>query len=210
MTLHSAKGLEFPVVFMVGMENGIFPGKAALNDDREMQESRRLCYVGITRAKEKLYMTSAEIRRVFGRTEAHTPSDFLNEVPGSLKEYVSGRGYASRFGGNSSGSMNIGSNSTTSTSSYNPHSVRNSEVRPMGAGAQAYNLNSVAATSSQGTGKMLTSGEATLGRKIKHSKFGVGTIVSISKDGSDVKLSIAFDTQGIKSFMLGMAPLEVI
>jgi DNA helicase II / ATP-dependent DNA helicase PcrA len=200
MTLHSAKGLEFPVVFMAGMENGIFPGKAALNDDREMQESRRLCYVGITRAKEKLYMTSAEIRRVFGRTEAHTPSDFLNEVPGNLKEYVSGRSNSQRFGGAES----------TPASGNISNIFGSSGPRPVGTGAQAYNLNSVVATSSQGTGKMLTSGEATLGRKIKHSKFGVGTIVSVSKDGSDVKLTIAFDTQGIKSFMMGMAPLELI
>jgi DNA helicase II / ATP-dependent DNA helicase PcrA len=200
MTLHSAKGLEFPVVFMVGMENGIFPGKAALNDDREMQESRRLCYVGITRAKEKLYMTSAEIRRVFGRTEAHTPSDFLNEVPGNLKEYVSGRSFSQRLGS---------AESTPASGSIN-NIFGSSGPRPVGGGAQAYNLNSVAATSSQGSGKMLTSGEATLGRKIKHSKFGVGTIVSVSKDGSDVKLTIAFDTQGIKSFMMGMAPLELI
>jgi DNA helicase-2/ATP-dependent DNA helicase PcrA len=185
---------------MVGMENGIFPGKGALNDDKEMQESRRLCYVGITRAKEKLYMTSAEIRRVFGRTEAHTPSDFLNEVPGNLKEYVSGRSSSQRFG----------SAESTPPSGSISNIFGSSGPRPVGAGAQAYNLNSVAATSSQGSGKMLTASEATLGRKIKHSKFGVGTIVSVTKDGSDVKLTIAFDTQGIKSFMLGLAPLELI
>jgi DNA helicase II / ATP-dependent DNA helicase PcrA len=200
MTLHSAKGLEFPVVFMVGMENGIFPGKGALNDDGEMQESRRLCYVGITRAKEKLYMTCAEIRRVFGRTEAHTPSDFLNEVPGNLKEYVSGRAYSQRFSG---------TDRTPDRGSI-PNIFGSSGPRTVGGGAQAYNLNSVAATSSQGSGKMLTANEASLGRKIRHSKFGVGTIVSISKDGSDVKLTIAFDTQGIKSFMLGLAPLELV
>ena len=71
MTIHSAKGLEFPVVFMVGMENGIFPGNASFEKESEMEESRRLCYVGITRAKEKLFMTSAEVRRVFGRTVAY-------------------------------------------------------------------------------------------------------------------------------------------
>lgn len=203
MTLHSAKGLEFPVVFMVGMENGIFPGKGALNDEREMQESRRLCYVGITRAKEKLYLTAAEIRRVFGRTEAHTPSDFLNEIPGTLKEYVGGRAYSKGNLGSQGmparGSVSgiFGNNGPTST-------------RPVGAGAQVYNLNSVAATSAQGSGNILTASEATLGRKVRHSKFGVGTIVSVLKDGSDVKLTIAFDTQGIKNFMLGMAPLELV
>jgi DNA helicase II / ATP-dependent DNA helicase PcrA len=201
MTLHSAKGLEFPVVFMVGMENGVFPGKGALNDDREMQESRRLCYVGITRAKEKLYMTAAEIRRVFGRTEAHTPSDFLSEIPGMLKEYVGGRAYSQSSGGNS------GMPARGSVSGLFGNS---GPARPVGTGAQTYNMNSVAATSTQGAGNMLTASEATLGRKIRHSKFGVGTIVSVSKDGSDVKLTIAFDTQGIKSFMLGLAPLELV
>jgi DNA helicase-2/ATP-dependent DNA helicase PcrA len=201
MTLHSAKGLEFPVVFMVGMENGIFPGKGALNDDREMQESRRLCYVGITRAKEMLYMTAAEIRRVFGRTEAHTPSDFLSEIPGTLKEYVGGRAYSQNSGGNQG---------MPARGSVSGIFGNNGPARPVGAGSQTYNINSVAATSTQGTGNMLTASEATLGRKIKHSKFGVGTIVSVTKDGSDVKLTIAFDTQGIKSFMLGLAPLELV
>lgn len=201
MTLHSAKGLEFPVVFMVGMENGIFPGKGALNNDKEMQESRRLCYVGITRAKEQLYMTAAEIRRVFGRTEAHTPSDFLNEIPGVLKEYVGGKSYSKGFSGNQS---------APARGSINGIFGNSGPCRTVGAGAQAYNLNSVAATSNQSSGKTLTASEATLGRKIKHSKFGVGTIVSVSKDGSDVKLTIAFDTQGIKNFMLGLAPLELV
>ncbi|MCM0650741.1 DNA helicase PcrA [Clostridium swellfunianum] len=201
MTLHSAKGLEFPVVFMVGMENGIFPGKGALNNDKEMQESRRLCYVGITRAKEQLYMTAAEIRRVFGRTEAHTPSDFLNEIPGGLKEYVGGKSYSKGFSGNQS---------APARGSINGIFGNSGPCRTVGAGAQAYNLNSVAATSNQSSGKTLTASEATLGRKIKHSKFGVGTIVSVSKDGSDVKLTIAFDTQGIKNFMLGLAPLELV
>ncbi|NYC93368.1 superfamily I DNA/RNA helicase [Clostridium acetobutylicum] len=70
MTVHSAKGLEFPVVFMAGMENGIFPGMASFNSEYEMEESRRLAYVGITRAKEKLYMTSAKLRRVFGKNSS--------------------------------------------------------------------------------------------------------------------------------------------
>ena len=89
MTVHSAKGLEFPVVFMVGMENGIFPGMSSLNN-YEMEESRRLCYVGITRAKEKLYITSAESRIVFGRTVGYAQSDFINEISPDLKEIIGG------------------------------------------------------------------------------------------------------------------------
>ncbi|MBL4937178.1 DNA helicase PcrA [Clostridium sp. YIM B02515] len=198
MTLHSAKGLEFPVVFMVGMENGIFPGQSSLNNEDEMQESRRLCYVGITRAKEKLYMTSAEIRRVFGRTVAYSPSDFLNEIPVLLKEYVGGKSFSQRF------------NSPAPTKGSMDNIFGNSAPKPVGAGAQAYNMNNVAQSNAQGAGKLLTADEATLGRKVKHTKFGVGTIVSVTKDGSDVRLTIAFNTQGIKNFMLGLAPLEVM
>ncbi|MFL0246480.1 DNA helicase PcrA [Candidatus Clostridium stratigraminis] len=198
MTLHSAKGLEFPVVFMVGMENGIFPSMMSLNNDSEMQESRRLCYVGITRAKEKLYMTSAEVRRVFGRTVAYSPSDFLNEVPMQFKEYV--------------GSKNFSSNGGINTGRFNSNGFGNTTVRSVGQGAMNYNLTSAAVTS---TNKPVSQGaismsEATLGRKVRHSKFGVGTIVSAAKDGSDVRLTIAFDTQGIKTFMLSVAPIELL
>ncbi|ERI94226.1 ATP-dependent DNA helicase PcrA [Clostridiales bacterium oral taxon 876 str. F0540] len=199
MTLHSAKGLEFPVVFMVGMENGIFPGQSSLNNEDEMQESRRLCYVGITRAKEKLYMTSAEIRRVFGRTVAYSPSDFLNEVPAFLKEYVGGKSFSQRF------------NSPAPTKGSMSDIFGNNGPKSVGYGAQAYNMNSAPQPKPQNTnGKLLTAEEATLGRKVKHAKFGVGTIVSVSRDGSDIRLTIAFNTQGIKNFMLGLAPLEVM
>lgn len=198
MTLHSAKGLEFPVVFMVGMENGIFPSMMSINNDSEMQESRRLCYVGITRAKEKLYMTSAEVRRVFGRTVAYSPSDFLNEVPLQFKEYV--------------GSKSLSSNSGINKGRFNSNGFGNNSIRAVGQGAMNYNLASAAVTS---TNKIAAQGsinmsEATLGRKVRHSKFGVGTIVSAAKDGSDVRLTIAFDTQGIKTFMLSVAPIELL
>jgi DNA helicase-2/ATP-dependent DNA helicase PcrA len=198
MTLHSAKGLEFPVVFMVGMENGIFPGQASLNNEDEMQESRRLCYVGITRAKENLFMTSAEVRRVFGRTVAYSPSDFLDEVPANLKEYVGNRTPSARYG---SGAPTPGSMGNIFGSSG---------PRPVGAGAQSYNMGTMPSPAPQGSGNTLSASEATLGRKVKHAKFGVGTIITASKDGSDVKLTIAFNTQGIKTFMLSVAPLELL
>jgi Superfamily I DNA and RNA helicases len=101
MTVHSAKGLEFPVVFMVGMENGIFPGSQSLENSAEMEESRRLCYVGITRAKERLYMTSAESRRVFGRMVSYSQSEFLSEISSSLKEYDNINNNITTFGNRS-------------------------------------------------------------------------------------------------------------
>lgn len=91
MTLHSAKGLEFPVVFMTGMEEGMFPHSRTLMEPEELEEERRTCYVGITRAQRKLYMTYASIRTIFGRTEAHEPSRFLYEFPEELKEELAFR-----------------------------------------------------------------------------------------------------------------------
>ena len=132
MTVHSAKGLEFPVVFMVGMENGIFPGSASFEKESEMEESRRLCYVGITRAKEVLFMTSAEVRRVFGKTVAYSQSDFINEIKPELKEYVS----AEKTGMKSRESF-------INKSSYNnPHSLRNNMNRTVsGSGLSASRAN---------------------------------------------------------------------
>jgi DNA helicase-2/ATP-dependent DNA helicase PcrA len=91
MTLHSAKGLEFPVVFLVGMEEGVFPHSRALTDETEMEEERRLCYVGMTRAQRRLYLTSAMVRTVWGQSNYNTPSRFLEEIPPELLENLSSR-----------------------------------------------------------------------------------------------------------------------
>lgn len=189
MTVHSAKGLEFPVVFMVGMENGIFPGMASFDSAAEMEESRRLCYVGITRAKEQLFMTSAEVRRQFGRTVAYAQSDFINEIKSDLKEYVSGESLASR-------TENRSSMFQARNNYNNPHSLRNSS-------------NAMQKPKIQSTQSSVSSDEVTIGRKVKHSKFGIGTVVSITDAGSDKKVTIAFDNQGIKILLLSVANLEL-
>ncbi|HEY3364303.1 MAG TPA: UvrD-helicase domain-containing protein [Symbiobacteriaceae bacterium] len=98
MTLHSAKGLEFPVVFLVGMEEGVFPHNRALADDTQMEEERRLCYVGMTRARLRLYLTSAMARSLYGQTEYHSPSRFLEEIPQELLEVAGGRRQGSAWG----------------------------------------------------------------------------------------------------------------
>lgn len=89
MTMHSAKGLEFPVVFIVGMEEGVFPHSRAFMDNEELEEERRLAYVGITRAEERLFLSCAQMRTLFGRTTANPPSRFLDEIPDELKEDTS-------------------------------------------------------------------------------------------------------------------------
>lgn len=169
MTVHSAKGLEFPVVFMAGMENGIFPGNQSFYNISEMEESRRLCYVGITRAREKLYMTSAENRVVFGKTEAHSESDFLSEISRDLKE----------------GSLGFIKQPIAQKSPV----AKTSVIMPK---------------------STLSPDAINVGMKVRHGKFGIGTIVSISKLDVDVKLTIAFDKMGVKILMLGVAPLEAV
>ena len=189
MTVHSAKGLEFPVVFMVGMENGIFPGVSSFDSESEMEESRRLCYVGITRAKEQLFMTSAEVRRQFGRTVAYPQSDFIAEIKADLKEYVSATG----------GAQEARKTMFPSNTRYNnPHSLRGSSMTMQKPQAMQTQTATV------------STDDVTIGRKVKHSKFGVGTIVSIVDTGSDKKLTIAFDSQGIKILMLSLANLEML
>ena len=202
MTIHSAKGLEFPVVFMVGMENGIFPGQASFNSDAEMEESRRLCYVGITRAKETLFMTSAEVRRVFGRTVAYPQSDFISEIKPELREYVSMTGDMREVGKNSF-------NNKYKTSYSNPHSLRNDygtfEKRNFGG---TVTLKTGLSEKSNRSSSIITAAEATIGRKVKHDKCGEGTILSVADVNGDKKLTIAFDKQGIKMLMLSMAKLK--
>lgn len=206
MTIHSAKGLEFPVVFMVGMENGIFPGQASFNSDSEMEESRRLCYVGITRAKETLFMTSAEVRRVFGRTVSYPQSDFISEIKPELREYVTMIGENK---GSTEPSKNKSFNNRFNSQVSNPHSLRSNygtfENRNFGLRS---NKNSI---SNKELGySNINASEVSIGRKVKHDKFGEGTIVAITDINGDKKLTIAFNQQGVKNLLLSMAKLEIL
>ena len=206
MTIHSAKGLEFPVVFMVGMENGIFPGQASFNSDSEMEESRRLCYVGITRAKETLFMTSAEVRRVFGRTVSYPQSDFISEIKPEFREYVTMIGENK---GSTEPSKNKSFNNRFNSQVSNPHSLRSNygtfENRNFGLRS---NKNSI---SNKELGySNINASEVSIGRKVKHDKFGEGTIVAITDINGDKKLTIAFNQQGVKNLLLSMAKLEIL
>ncbi len=199
MTVHSAKGLEFPVVFMVGMENGIFPGMSSLNNFTEMEESRRLCYVAITRAEEKLYITSAESRMVFGRNVGYQPSDFISEISPDLKEII---------GGAKNRTVQVLKRKNTGNSqNYNPHGLL-SKTSPQdyaSATAKGNNLGQQSVSSENAMNR-----EATVGRKVRHTKFGIGTIVSKSSSDGDTMISIAFDNMGIKKLILDKAPLEML
>ncbi|SHH98111.1 DNA helicase PcrA [Clostridium grantii] len=191
MTLHSAKGLEFPVVFMAGMENGMFPGNRSFDNQDEMEESRRLCYVGITRAKEKLFMTSAERRMVFGRTAYYPESDFISEISDNLKErFISER---ERY---------IQKRDAKNTTYTSAHSIQVPKKVPsyLNAGTKKDEL----------VKKSSDLHSASVGSKVKHATFGIGTIVNLSKSGDDQKVTIAFDNMGIKQFVLSKAPIELV
>jgi DNA helicase-2/ATP-dependent DNA helicase PcrA len=192
MTLHSAKGLEFPVVFMVGMENGLFPGAMSLEDPKEMEESRRLAYVGITRAMDLLYMTHAEVRMVYGRTVMYPPSEFLQDIPKELKEKV-------------------GVRQDTYVRSSNPRATGFSETRSrLSEYATREAVESANSTLDRPDKKTLGKGDIFPGTKVKHPKFGIGTVIKKEEEGSDVKVVIAFDSQGIKNLILSLAPLELV
>ena len=203
MTVHSAKGLEFPTVFMVGMENGIFPGNQAFNDFAEMEESRRLCYVGITRAEELLYMTSAENRRVFGKTAAYPESDFIREISKELMEYDSPvKKSFGKFGTSMNNNISSGFNRNSFTNFQTPIKNVNTSYTNM------TNINNK--KDKEANEGLLKLENIKVGIKVKHLKFGIGTIVSVSKAGDDIKLTIAFDKMGIKNLMYGIVPLEAV
>ncbi|NEU03813.1 DNA helicase PcrA [Clostridium senegalense] len=194
MTVHSAKGLEFPVVFLVGMENGIFPGMSSLNSFHEMEESRRLCYVAITRAKEKLYVSSAESRMVFGRTVSYEVSDFVAEIPQNLKEIV---------GGAKARGVNTFKSQARNGMYNNPHSLRNNQN-------SMFKNSSTDSFSKENKKSFANIGEISQGRKIKHKVFGLGTVIAVSGNGEERLATIAFDNQGVKKLMISKAPIELL
>lgn len=183
MTLHNAKGLEFNIVFMPGMEENLFPTYRAVNEESEMEEERRLCYVGITRARKKLYMSSAETRRVYGRNEMRNPSRFLLEVPDEL---IEGIGVIKE----SNKEKEIINNNVKKI--YDPYA---NTIR------QTQNLFKQNNTFDE---------KLSPGDKIDHNAWGEGTVVSIEGSGDDMKITAAFPGTGIKKFMASVAKFKKI
>lgn len=179
MTLHNAKGLEFPVVFMPGMEDGIFPHARAFDDETQMEEERRICYVGITRAQKKLYMSHAMERTVYGRRQPELASRFLDELP---EDCIERREHTSR----SSVIMEAGS-------TKRPYGRKQSS---------AFGANLTFGKSKQAGKPAAASDDGTQyhgGEKVKHKKFGVGTVVDVRKN----QISVAFPGVGIKKLAPG-------
>ena len=217
MTLHSAKGLEFPVVFLVGMEEGIFPGYQSISEPSELEEERRLCYVGITRAKQNLFLTCSKQRTIFGSTSYNPTSRFLSEIPEELLE-----GYEEAFGDNHKKSIFKDSPFSWSYGSGNNGNVKTYKIE------EKEPLVAASSKVKENTGFAFRTAESFLnnlnkkespsvdltqyksGVRIFHKKFGEGTIVTIEPEGDDLKVDINFDKVGHKRLMAKFARLEII
>lgn len=192
MTLHSAKGLEFPNVFLVGMEEGVFPGLRSIGNDDEIEEERRLCYVGITRAKSRLFITRARSRTLFGRTTYNPPSRFLAEIPEELSKLTFEKSKTSSSSSSSAfdfsgGYKEFGDNSSGSRSGILESMQKSKPAASSASASVEYNV----------------------GDKVKHKKFGVGTIVGAQKMGKDTLLRVEFEV-GEKKLLAAYAPIDKI
>ena len=196
MTMHSAKGLEFPVVFVVGVEEGIFPGIRAIGEAEEMEEERRLCYVAMTRAKEKLYMTCASQRMLFGRTNSNRPSRFLGEIPAEYVEKSGRLPYAERQEREAERPRPVRQRRT-----YDRGFSLGHEPAAPASGAPAPDWKSPAA----GSPPKAAAPAFRAGDSVQHKAFGRGLITKVTPMGGDALVEIAFDTVGTKRLMLKSA-----
>lgn len=190
LTVHSAKGLEFPIVFMVGMEEGLFPISRALEDDSELEEERRLCYVAITRAEKQLFVTYAKMRTIYGTVRYCLPSRFIDEMPGDLILFNSERKRAETIGINQK------------------QDTREQLI-------QVKDYTEKTKTPKKKVNKLeskIASEDINIGAKVKHNKWGIGMIVMIKeRDDGEKELTVAFDDNvGLKRFLASKAPIEIV
>lgn len=185
MTLHSAKGLEFPVVFIAGLEEGVFPSIATMINPDELNEERRLAYVGITRAKEKLYITKAKSRMLMGHTSYNKVSRFVNEIPPELLNYTGEKKTFASTNGFSASSSHI---SIGAGSKFTPNKSFNTFTKPAVKSGTVYKK----------------------GDCVFHKVFGKGMIMKTEKMGNDTMLEVAFDKAGTKTLMANFSKMEKI
>ena len=213
MTLHSAKGLEFPVVFLVGMEEGIFPGYKSIGEIKELEEERRLFYVGITRAMQYLYLTCAKRRTIFGSTSYNQMSRFLKEIP---KDLLDGYEEIDNEDNNSFKDSNYGweygTNYAGKVKTYKFDNVEKiPEVKEKEGAFQFRTAESfLNSLNKKASDRQVDITKYKEGQRIYHKKFGEGTINKIEQEGEDYKLDIQFDKVGHKRLMAKFAELEII
>ena len=183
MTLHSAKGLEFPVVFITGMEDGLFPSIASMMNPDEINEERRLAYVGITRAKQKLYLTKTRSRMLFGSTTYNKESRFVREIPDELLNKT-GEERKTSFSGGFGAAATVGVPATGFGKTFAGRV--NAYQKPAIKSGVSYSV----------------------GDTVMHKVFGKGMIMSAEKMGSDTLLEIAFDKAGTKKLMANFCKME--
>ena len=185
MTLHAAKGLEFPVIFLMGLEEGIFPLSRAMLEEDELEEERRLAYVGITRAQNKLYLTNAYSRMLYGRRQNNPESRFVTEINPELLHLD----YSESKSGLTPSRRDVPFARRTASAVAKPYHGKTGRV-----------------TTDTGTGAGKVSW--TVGDKASHKKWGVGTVVKVSGTGEDAELDIAFPEQGVKRLLAAFAPIK--
>jgi DNA helicase-2/ATP-dependent DNA helicase PcrA len=188
MTLHSAKGLEFPTVILAGLEEGLFPHSRSSEDEEELEEERRLCYVGMTRARRQLVLTGAARRRIFGEYQSSEPSRFIDEVPAELLERLVPTFSASGYQGN-----------------FPHYEFRTNPYGPGRRGGRAREETPVYAyeDEDQSTGMALRPG-----MRVRHAQFGVGSVITVEPLDDDTKLVVRFNAVGVKTLRAKYARLE--
>jgi DNA helicase-2/ATP-dependent DNA helicase PcrA len=197
MTLHSAKGLEFDVVFLTGLEDGVFPHQRSLADPTELAEERRLAYVGITRARKKLYLTRALVRTMFGSPQHNPASRFLEEIPAQLIDWQ--RTAAAQVSWSSAASDRW----REAAGSMGRYSRRYDDDTPTG---HVFGSGSRSAKTAQKSGAQ--SAEFTPGDRVLHSTFGLGTVLEVRGTGSKAQVDVDFGSAGKKRLAAGFAPME--
>lgn len=178
MTMHASKGLEFKVIFVVGLEEGIFPSRRVQFDDQELEEERRLMYVALTRAMDHLILSRAESRMLYGKTESNMQSRFLSEIPEELLESA-----GSMAAGFSSGGSGV---SSSAGSSFSRGPKKRSRIINTNATGTNFNV----------------------GDKVSHKAFGEGIVSQVKGEGDNTELDIIFKTAGPKRLLANYAPLE--
>jgi DNA helicase-2/ATP-dependent DNA helicase PcrA len=191
MTLHSSKGLEFPVVFLVGLEEGVFPHSRSLGEDSELEEERRLCYVGMTRAREELHLTHAHRRTLFGQPSFNLRSRFLDDIPTGTTERLQGSASTSIPRGLRSVRLERSGKYSTVEPEYEEYEDSDEEEAPKS--------------------KPSWDPPFSVGQKVTHPKFGIGVVVACSPLKNDAEVTVAFPgATGVKKLVQSFAKLEVV